>query len=314
VEYDRHVWHAAFAATRQFLVYRQRPSTPETQVIKFLDDSGKMIKTSGRPGNFEGVSISPDGRTVAASCDDPEMNICLINPDGTLTRVSDEPIDTSPVWAPDGSGLVYITHRSAHRFGLVLKDLKAQTPEQVLMESGDPSVNVTSWSPNKRELLVERINSTKHLELGVLELADRKYRHFQSGNSNLSGGRFSPDGKWVAYQSDERGRDHVYIASYPDPRLTCLVSSKGGHAPRWSRNGRELYFLDSSDMIYRVPIETVGVRLEIGVPQPLFRPPLLPPPADSGSFDVSGKEPLFVVNGNASKNDAEYVLVTSWTQ
>jgi eukaryotic-like serine/threonine-protein kinase len=314
VEYDRRVWHATFAATPQFLVYRQRPKTPETQVITFLDDSGKMIKTAGHPGNFQGVSLSPDGKTVAASCDDPEMNICLIHQDGTLTRVSNEPIDTGPVWAPDGSSLVYITHRGAHRFGIVLKDLKAQNPEQVLMESGDSSVSVTSWSPSQQELLIERINSSNHLELGAFQLADRKYRHFQSGNFNVSAGRFAPDGKWAAYQSDQSGQDHVYVASYPDPKLKYLVSPKGGHAARWSRNGRELYFLDASDMIYRVRIETAGAGLKIGVPQPLFRPPILPPPLDSASFDVSGKEPVFVVDGNVSRNDSEYILVTSWKQ
>lgn len=311
VEYDRGQWHAAFAATPQLLVFRQRPKTPGAQVIRFFDGSGRLVKTASHPGNFRGASISPDGKTVAASCDDPGLNICLVHQDGTLTRISDGPINTSPVWSPDGSSLAYATHRGAQRFGLVLKDLKAQNPEKVLMDS-DISVAPTSWSPDQKELLIEREDAHGHFELAVFRLADQRYWNFLSAKYNVAAGRFSPDGKWVAYQSDESGQDQVYIASYPDPRQKYVVSRGGGQAARWVQNGRELYFLDASDMIYRVRIETVGAGLKIGTPQPLFRPAILPPPSDSESFDVSGKEPLFVVDGNASKNDSEYTLVTSW--
>jgi Tol biopolymer transport system component len=312
VEYDRGQWHAAFAATPQLLVYRQRPKTPGAQVITFFDDSGKVVKTASRPGIFQGASVSPDGKTVASSCDDPELNICLIHQDGTLTRISEGPIDTDPVWSPDGSSLVYATHRGAERFGLVLKDLKAQSPERVLMES-DISVSPTSWSPDQKELLIERVNADNHFELAVFRLADQNYRNFLAAKYNVAVGKFSPDGKWVAYQSDETGQDQVYIASYPDPRQKYVVSRGGGQAARWGQSGREVYFLDTSDMIYRVRIETVGASLKIGAPQPLFRPAILPPPYDSESFDVSGKEPVFVVDANASKNDSEYILVTSWS-
>jgi DNA-binding winged helix-turn-helix (wHTH) protein/Tol biopolymer transport system component len=311
VEYDRGQWHAAFAATPRLLVYRQRPKTPETQVIAFLDDSGKVIKTASRPGSFQGAVVSPDGKTVATMCGDPELNICLVHQDGTLTRISESPIDTSPVWSSDGLRLVYATHRGAQRFGLALKDLKAQNPERVLAES-NISDAPTSWSPDEKELLIEREDAQGHFELGVFRLADHKYRNFLMAKFKVAAGKFSPDGKWVAYQSDESGQDQIYIASYPDPRGKYAVSQSGGQAARWGQDGRELYFMDASDMIYRVRIETVGAGLKIGAPQPLFRPAILPPPYDSQSFDVSGKEPLFVVDGNASKNDSAYTLVTSW--
>jgi eukaryotic-like serine/threonine-protein kinase len=295
------------------LVYRQRARAPQAQAIVFLDDSGRVVKTVSRPGISQGASVSPDGKTVAALCDDPELNVCLVYQDGTLTRISEGPINCCPVWSPDGSSMVYGTHRGARRFSLVLKDLKAQKPERVLMES-DSSVEPTSWAPSLKELLVERTNPRNHLELGILRLADQKYRNFLSANVNVNvtAGRFSLDGKWVAYQSDDSGRDEVYIASYPDQRQKYTVSRAGGHAPRWTNNGRELYFLDSSDMIQRVRIETSGADLRIGSPQPVFRPSTLAPPYDYQSFDVTAKEPVFVINANASKNDSEYILVTSW--
>jgi Tol biopolymer transport system component len=313
VEYDRGQWHAAFAATPQLLVYRQRPKTPEAQVITFLDNSGNVVKPASRPGNFHGASLSPDGKTVAALCDDMVQNICLIHADGTLTQVSEIPINYYPVWSPDGSSLAYGTHRGAKRFGLAVKDLKAQNPERVLLES-DSSVDATSWSPDQKELLLEYVKADSHSELGILRLEDGSYRNFLSANLNVAAGKFSPDGKWVAYQSNESGHDQIYIASYPHPKQRYVISGAGGQAPRWGQSGRDLYFLDSSDMVYRARIETVAAGLKIGDPQPLFRPAILPPPFDSGSFDVSGKEPVFVVVGNAFKNDSEYILVTSWTQ
>jgi eukaryotic-like serine/threonine-protein kinase len=313
LEYDSRIWHAAFTATPQFLAYRQRAQDPQARLIAFLDDSGKVVKRVSRPGISQGASISPDGKTVAALCDDPELNVCLIHQDGTMTRMSEGPINLLPVWSPDGSSIAYGTHRGERRFSLVLKDLKGQNPERVLMES-DSSVGPTSWSPSLRELLVARINQRNHYELGILRLADQKYRNFLSTGGNVDAGRFSPDGRWVAYQSDETGRDEIYITSYPDPKQKFSVSSGGGHAARWSHNGRELYFLDASYMIQRVRIETAGPSLKIGSPQPQFRPSMLPHPSDSESFDVTAREPVFIINANASKNDSEYILVTSWTQ
>lgn len=311
VEYDRSLWHAAFAASPQLLLYRERSRKPETEVISFFDASGKMVKTASRPGIFRGVSLSPDGRNVAAMCDEPESNICLIHEDGTFTRISESPINWGPVWSPNGMNLAYGTHRGPQRFGLALKDTRARKPEKILIEA-DSGLEVSSWAPNSKQLLVERVNAKGRFEITVFQLADHRFRPFLSSGFNVYAGKFSPDGKWVAYQSDESGHEEIYISSYPNLIQKYLVSHNGGHAPRWSPNGRELYFLDASDTIYRARITSIGQRLKVEPPEQLFRPPIVDPPYDSLSFDVNGQPPKFVAVTVASENQSGYVLATNW--
>jgi len=311
VEYDQALWHAAFTATQQFLVFRERPETPETQLIAFVDATGKEVKIASRPGRFRSVSVSPDGETLAAMCDDPTGNICLIHPDGSITRISDSPLNWLPAWSPDGLSLAYSTHRGSRQFSLVVKDAKGQKPERVLMES-EAGLSVSSWAPNQKELLVERPNAKGNTELAIFRFSDRTCRTFLSANFNVKDGRFSPDARWVAFQSDESGRDEIYITSYPDGRRKYRVSALGGRAPRWGGSSREIYFLDSTEMIQHVQIAMTAHNVKMEQPEPAFRPSILAPPYDSHSFDVARKKLLFVTNRDATRNSSGYVLVTSW--
>lgn len=309
IEYDPSLWHAAFSATPELLVFRQRAEAPETQVISFLDQSGKLVRTASRPGFFRGASPSPDGTRVAAMCDAPGTNICVIQPDGNSTRVSAAPINSSPIWSPDGAYLVYGTHRGSGRQGLVLKDANGQQPEQELSAS---PVYASSWTPDQKTLLVERPDARGKTELATLRLADRRLITFVSGNFNVNLGQSSPDGKWVAYESDETGRQEIYVTSYPEPRVKTRVSETGGHVPRWGGSSQELYFLDPSDTIHRVKLAKSGKGLKVESAESLFRPVILPPPYDSDSFGIVPQLNQFVVVGDASPNDSPYVLVTSW--
>lgn len=128
-QYDEKLWHGTFAATPQLLMFRERPEAPETQVITFTDRAGIPARTAGRPGNFRGVAISAGGKGVAVTCDDPDMQVCLIHPDGSVTRISAAPFSYTPAWSPAGDYLVYGTHRGAGRYSLVLKDARLLSRE-----------------------------------------------------------------------------------------------------------------------------------------------------------------------------------------
>jgi len=100
--------------------------------------------------------------------------------------------------------------------------------------------------------------------------------------------------------------------SYPEPAQKYKVSENGGHAPRWGQNVHYLYFLDSSDMVHRLQFELPEGRLRVKSAESLFRPPILAPPYDTESFDVVRDQHLFAFVTPASRNDAPYVLATSW--
>lgn len=314
IEYDQRLWHATFAASPQLLLFRERAAVPDAQVIAFVDSSGKAVRTASRPSIFRGVSVSPDGKTLAAMCDDPDMEICLVHPDGTLTRISDTSISYDPVWSPGGKYIVYGTHRGAQRFGLVLKDANSQEGEIRLVESFS-AVAPTSWVPRERAVLFERTSAKGKRELAIFRLEDHQITSLLGGDFNVRAGRFSPDGRWIAYQSDERGRDEIYITSYPDSRTKRRVSQNGGHAPRWATGGgRELYFLDSSDAIHRLQLDLSEKQPTVKSDDTLFQPSVLPPPNDSDSFDVVPGQGLFALVTPASSNTAPYILATSWHQ
>lgn len=313
VEVDPSVWHATFSTTPQILVYRPRSDNPDTQVPEWFDHSGKMLKRATHPGTFRGVSISPDGKTVAATCGDPDMSICLIHEDGTSTRVSEIPLSFSPVWSPDGTLLAFGTHRGEGISGLALKDLAGKNPERTLIEGREPIVP-SSWAANRHELLLDRIRTDGKRELAILTLHDGQIRTFLSSHFSVSQGKFSPDGRWVAYQSDESGRDEISLTSYPFHSRTYIVSSGGGHAPRWGEHGESLYFLDPFDAIVRVRVTNVRDGVKLHAPERLFRPPIRPAPLDSECFDVSAREPRFLIAAVASANASPYVLLTSWSK
>ena len=310
VEYDAGLWHATFSATPQALVYRPPGERPQANVLAWFSESGTLLKAASGPGIFRDLSVSPNGQTVATTCDDPDMSVCLVHEDGTSTRISGSLLAQDPVWSPDGTTLVYLTHPKGGKFDLMLKDARGKSPERRLLES-DVSSIPASWAPNQRELLLLREDH----ELAIFGFQNEKTRTFLTSGFRFSDGRFSPDGNWVAYQSNESGREDVYVTSYPLPEQKYLVSRGGGRAPRWSANGKDLYFLDPSDTILRVHLSGVaGGRLSIGPAEELFQPPVLPPPTDSRVFDVTGSPPRFIVNTLTSTNTSPYVLVTSWAK
>jgi len=259
------------------------------------------------------VSISPDGKTLAATCGDPDMSVCLIHEDGTSTRVSEIPLSYDPVWAPDGTFLAFGTHRGEGLSGLALKDLAGKNPERTLIE-GHEGIAPSSWAANGHELLLDRFRTNGKRDLAVLNLQDGKIRTFLAAHFNATQGKFSPDGRWVAYQSDESGRDEIVLTSYPFPSRTYAVSSGGGHAPRWGENGKAIYYLDPVDTIVRVRVTNLRDEMKLHAPEKLFRPPILPAPLDSESFDVSAREPRFLIAAVASANASPYVLLTSWSK
>jgi hypothetical protein len=315
VECDPGLWHATFSATSEALVYRSRSRSLQEDTIQWFDLGGKPLQPAGPPGSFRGPRISPDGADIAASCGDPDQNICVIHSDNTVTLLTDEPISCCPVWSPDGTKIVYETHGGARRFAMLLKNLRARTAGEILASS-ELSLEPTSWSADGSDLLVSRTQRNNADEIVVFHLQTKTTDTYLHSNFSMSEGRFSPDGKWVTYQSDESGRNEVYVASYPSSLLRYLVSRLGGAGPKWSGDGRELYYLGPSNMIFEAKVTYLHNSLWIGPPQPLFEAPVVPRSVDSEltskAFDASEKGRNFAMIRTSSPGPGEFVLVTHW--
>ncbi len=142
-----------------------------------------------------------------------------------------------------------------------------------------------SWSPDGQLLAFFEVNSTTQRDIWVLRLGDRKAQPFLRTRFDESVPRFSPDGRWLAYISNESGRFEIYVQPYPGPGGKWQISTEGGTEPAWNPNGRELFYR-SGDKMMAVDIATQA-SFAVGKPRMLFEGPYLPGPATSPNYDVA---------------------------
>ncbi len=234
--------------------------------LAIRDRKGAVIGTAGAiQPSMRDLSVSPNGRQIAVSSPEQgSLDIWLHETDRAVkTRLtSGERSEVRPQWSPDGKQLVYNT----------LGDLElipadgSRAPEKILKADA-----VSDWSPDARFILhwvVRPINNTSFSTRSAPD-APWQTTPFLMGRFNQSFGKFSRDGRFVAYVSDESGEYEVYVRPFPAGPGKWRISMNGGVQPRWSRDGKELYYLDKG-VLFAVPFTAKGDTFTAGVPQPLF--------------------------------------------
>ena len=172
-----------------------------------------------------------------------------------------------PVWSPDGSSIVYSSVRERAVANLYKKASSGAAREELLLETAEAK-QADDWSRDGRSILYE-VNTSQGRDLWVLPLSgDRKPVPFLKTQFNERKGRFSPDGKWIAYTSNESGEDQVYLQPFPPNGGKWQISTNGGIEPRWRGDGRELYYVNNAanPKLMAVPIQWSTVP-EPGAPR-----------------------------------------------
>ncbi len=193
--------------------------------------------------------LSPDGRRLAVGIEGTNPGTWLYDlARGTLTRLTGSNLVPFPVWTPDGK---QVTFRSMMNGSLNLAWMPADgSGAEERLTTSENFLKPDSWSPDGQVLAITELNPTTGWDLWTLKLAgDRKARQFLQTPSNEGGGMFSPDGRWLAYVSNESGRDEIYVRPFPGPGGKLQISTEGGTAPMWARNGRELFYRDGDKMM-----------------------------------------------------------------
>jgi Tol biopolymer transport system component len=185
------------------------------------------------------------------------------------TRFTLNPADDRyPLWSPDGTRVLFASNRSG-AYDLYQKPADGSGSEQVLLQSPDLK-RPNSWSRDGRFILYW--SDRNGGDLMVLPLTgDRKPVPFLSTASNEQQGVFSPDGKWVAYQSDESGRFEIYVRPFPGPGGPSQVSAEGGHSPRWRTDGKELYYVAPDLKLMAAKVAVRGAVFNAATPESLFQ-------------------------------------------
>jgi dipeptidyl aminopeptidase/acylaminoacyl peptidase len=169
-----------------------------------------------------------------------------------------------------------------------------------------------SWSPDGQLLAFMEINPTTQRDIWVLRMGDRKAQPFLRTRFNETTPRFSPDGHWVAYVSDESGRFEVYVQPYPGPGGKWQISTEGGAEPTWSPNGRELFYRNVDKMM-SVDITTQR-GFSAGTPRMLFEGRYAPPPVPLTNYDISldGQRFLMIKPSEQEAAPTKINVVLNW--
>jgi eukaryotic-like serine/threonine-protein kinase len=310
------------ASANDILVYMTSGGAGTSQLTWF-DREGKVVGTAGEPSSYYTLSLSPDGTRAAVSqYAFPSTNLAVWVLDlarGTKTRLSygaDFAVDS--IWSPDGDRIVFDSNRTGV-YDLYEKLANGEKDESILPKSSGTK-RPTSWSHDGRLVLYEGPDpKTAKTDLWVLPLeGDKKPYTFLATDFNSSDGQFSPGGRWVAYVSDESGRKEIYVRIFsPDSTVASdtnakwQISAGGGSEPRWSGDGKELYYLGADGKLMVVEIETSpAFRAEMSTV--LFQTPPSALATNLSSWGVTpdGKRFLFAVQTGQSA--APFTVVLNW--
>ncbi len=292
-------------ASDNTLIYRSN-SLADVRQLTWVDREGKTQTPLTMPAAWVQVRISPDGtRAVLRGADTQgNLDVWMVDLNRALpTRFTfEKTADGNPVWSPDNSRVVFRGLRNGDG-DLFVRAANGTANEELLLKSSE-SKTPTDWSRNG-SLLYTVTNSKTKNDVWVLPMeGEKKPRPFLVTDFNESGARFSPDGRFVAYQSNESGNDEVYVRSFPDGGGKWQVSKGGGAVPAWSRDGKQLFYSWLA-RLFAVDV-TTAPAFQSGEPRTVYTM------LDGGEWDVAPDGRFLVVQSSAQNAAAPIKVVLNW--
>jgi len=301
------------------LFVRGAPERRAVSQLLWLDRAGVDLGKVGEPQPFNGLRISHDGRHLATSIGDPGDLWIHDLQRGSSTRFSFDPgNDEIPVWSPGDDRILFQSSRlipgkpfaPGTLFRKVASGLEPE--EQLAGEGSDPFLLPEDWSPDGSVAVLTALRSETGSDILIYSFKDGAITPFIATGSEEAYARFSPDGRWLAYASDESGRYEIYVQAFPGPGGKWQVSTGGGSLPVWRPDGKELFYL-GSDNLMAVPVETAG-GFRHDTPVALFKADINDT-QDGASYDVSPDGKRFLVLSKTQKaagENASVTLVQEW--
>jgi serine/threonine-protein kinase len=249
------------------VAYYSYPKVPE-RFVALVDRSGAATRLPAEPGPYRHPRLSPDGTRLAVQRDGDAWVLDLRG--GGWVRLTTNADITEPQWSPDGRRIAHSVFDTTTGYNILVWRNVDGTGEQHLIHSGSGDDWPSDWSPDGRRVAV--YGGPVGMNVSVIDLDSAGTLHPVTriaGAALARNARFSPDGRWLAYQSNETGRMQVYVVSYPELRDKRPISTDGGSEPAWRPSGGELYFRNGPSMMV-VAIRTAPT-LEVGTPRELFR-------------------------------------------
>lgn len=298
------------------LVYQTGTGPTGVRPIWF-DREGRRMGEIGPPSVYHDLRLSPDGkRIVIARTDEKTTNTDIwlyeIGREVWTRFTFDPSFERSPIWSPDGTTILFST-----QYNLYQRAASGAGSQEVLLGSSAIPID---WSRDGKFLAYDYDDPNTGGDIWILPVnSDPKGARgskpfpFQQTDFNEERAVFSPDGMWIAYQSDESGRNEVYIRPFPGPGGKWQVSTDGGSRPRWRRDGKELFFLGLDNKIMSAMIRLGSSSVDVGYVSSLFQTSFLFLGERGDAYDVTGDGQRFLVLSQESDVVSSPVtLVVNW--
>jgi serine/threonine protein kinase/Tol biopolymer transport system component len=263
------------------------PGSAPRHTLAFVDREGKAAALPFEPKGWEEPRLSPDGNQVAVTIrsDNPDIWILDLLRGSSARLTFDPGEDETPVWSPDGKWVAYGADRRGHTRGIYRKASDGSGVEEKILD-GDSHPHMTSWSPDGRTLVYTEFDPTYSGDIWYLTFGDKpEKRPWLRTPFNERAARFSPDGHWLAYVSNESGRDEIYVQPFPGPGGKWQISVSGGTEPVWSRDGKETFYF-SGRKLMSVPV-SAGATFSAEIPRLVFEGSFVPTRRGEAAYDVS---------------------------
>jgi serine/threonine-protein kinase len=270
-------------------------------------------------GTYGHPRLSPDGTRLSLTVlrdDNWDIWVYDLDRDVSTRLTFSDGYDGDQIWSPDGTELLFTSSRTGKTIAF-RKRADGSGEAQPLMADQQDQTYATSWSADGRHVLGQRLGQL--LDLWVLDLESGEVQDYLATPFTESLGAFSPDGRWVAYESDESGRLEVYVRRFPAGSGKWQISDGGGAQPVWSENGRELFYRNNEGMMV-VPVDGSGASFQADRPRALFTGDFLGGTQglsvqgfSFSDYDATRDGQRFVLFPQEAEGPGSYVtLVTRW--
>jgi eukaryotic-like serine/threonine-protein kinase len=311
---DLSTWHMDASASDNGLMVMGSGGAPDWQLI-WVDRTGKRIGTvADKLSNLQFARLSPQGDRIALQIDVGANDIWVLDvARGVRTRLTFGPVSNNyPVWSPDGKWIAYSSERNG-RHHVYRKASDGSGAEELLLDD-DQFVFVNDWSHDGKYLFYSRgpfFGSGEELWAMPLDGDRKPFLVVPHGaNSFAAGGRLSPDGRWLAYSSNESGQTEVYVVPFRGGQGKWQVSQSGGSGPLWSADGKGLYYANLGYTVFEVPVKELNDSLQFGTAEQLV--------SNTSSqlffYDVAPGGSKILLNVISQQVNQSITVVTNWAE
>jgi Tol biopolymer transport system component len=252
-------------STNGVLSFQTLPS--DVTQFAWFDRRGQSIETIGPRGTYQGAALSPDETRLAftINAEDRGSDLWLMDmQQQSPSRFTFGRNETNAVWSPDGATIFYTSGPS------IFQKKSSGTGSEQLVQKGNGSTLVGNVSPDEKFLVFTRFENGTEFDIFVLPLTgERKPIPVVQTRFRDEQPQFAPDGKWIAYTSNESGQPEVYVQPFPTSGSKWQISNGGGTQPMWRHDGKELFFMSEDRKLYATDIHA-GSTFEFGMPHSLF--------------------------------------------